>query len=241
MIIVIDFGSQTAHLISRRIRELGQTVMVVEPEEALHHIAEKSPSGIIFSGGPASVFSKTSPTIDAKVYQLGIPILGICYGQQLIAYQLNGDVKEGKVKEFGPAKLELTHSGSRVKRGITGEIAASPSAPRNDHVGIFYGTADSFAVWMNHGDEVKKAPAGFKVLGKTSTIEVAAIADEKRKIYALQFHPEVVHTQFGEQIFSNFLKICGLEPVRQELDSVFVEGLIEDIRESLVKEKAICS
>lgn len=218
MIIVIDFGSQTAHLISRRIRELGQTVMVVEPEEALHHIAEKSPSGIIFSGGPASVFSKTSPTIDHKVYELGIPILGICYGQQLIAYQLKGDVKEGKVKEFGPAKLEYK-----------GE---SP---------LFEGVAGEFAVWMNHGDEVKKAPAGFKVLAKTPTIQVAAIADEKRKIYALQFHPEVVHTQFGEQIFSNFLKICGLEPIRQELDSVFAEGLIEDIRESLGKEKAICA
>jgi GMP synthase (glutamine-hydrolysing) A subunit len=218
MIIIIDFGSQTAHLISRRIRELGQTVMVVEPEEALTHIAEKSPAGIVFSGGPASVFSKTSPTIDAKVYELGIPILGICYGQQLIAYQLKGDVKEGKIKEFGPAKLE-----------------------RHGESPLFEGISEEFAVWMNHGDEVKKAPAGFKVLGKTKTIEVAAIGDEKRKIYALQFHPEVVHTQFGEQIFSNFLKICGVEAVRQELDSVFVEGLIDDIRESLGNEKAICA
>ena len=97
MIIIIDFGSQTAHLISRRIRELGQTVMVVEPEEALTHIAEKSPSGVVFSGGPASVFSKTSPTIDAKVYELGIPILGICYGQQLIAYQLKGEIGRAHV------------------------------------------------------------------------------------------------------------------------------------------------
>lgn len=218
MIIVIDFGSQTAHLISRRIRELGQTVMVVEPEEALHHIAEKSPAGIVFSGGPASVFSKSSPTIDSKIYEIGIPILGICYGQQLIAYQLKGDVKEGKIKEFGPAKLEKQKD--------------SP---------LFDGLSDEFAVWMNHGDEVKKAPDGFKVLGKTKTIEVAAIADEKRKIYALQFHPEVVHTQFGEQILSNFLKICGVEPVRQELDSIFVEGLIDDVRESLGNEKAICA
>lgn len=226
MIIVIDFGSQTAHLISRRIRELGQTVMIVEPEEALHHIAEKSPVGIVFSGGPASVFSKTSPQVDSKVYEVGVPILGICYGQQLIAHDLKGDVKEGKIKEFGPAKLELTEAGSRVEPGMTR---------------LFDETSDTFAVWMNHGDEVKKAPDGFKVLGKTSTIEVAAIADEKRRIYALQFHPEVVHTQFGEQIFSNFLKICGVEPVRQELDSVFVEGLIDDIRESLGNEKAICA
>lgn len=218
MIIVIDFGSQTAHLISRRIRELGQTVMVVEPEEAMNHIALKSPDGIIFSGGPASVFGKSSPTIDTKVYETGIPILGICYGQQLIAYQLKGEVKEGKIKEFGPAKLEK----------------------RNDSP-LFEGLSDEFAVWMNHGDEVKKAPDGFKVLAKTKTIEVAAIADEKRKIYALQFHPEVVHTQFGEQILSNFLKICGVEPIRQELDSIFVEGLIDDVRESLGQEKAICA
>lgn len=218
MIIIIDFGSQTAHLISRRIRELGQTVMVVEPEDALHHIAEKSPIGIVFSGGPASVFSKTSPSVDTRIYELGIPILGICYGQQLIAHQLNGEVKEGKVKEFGPAKLE--------RRGD------SP---------LFENISEEFAVWMNHGDEVKKAPSGFKVLGKTKTIEVAAIGDEKRKIYALQFHPEVVHTQFGEQILGNFIRICGAEPVRQELDSVFVEGLIDDVRESLGNEKAICA
>ena len=226
MIIVIDFGSQTAHLISRRIRELGQTVMVVEPEDAIAQIVEKSPQAIIFSGGPASVFSKSSPSIDPKIYDLNIPILGICYGQQLIAHQLKGNVKEGKIKEFGPATLELTDAGSRIKSGATG---------------LFEGTTSRFAVWMNHGDEVKKAPDGFKVLGKTKTIEVAAIADEKRKIYALQFHPEVVHTQFGEQILSNFLKICGVTPVRQELDSVFVEGLIDDVRESLGNEKAICA
>lgn len=219
MIIVIDFGSQTAHLISRRIRELGQTVMVVEPEDAVAQIVEKSPSGIVFSGGPASVFGKSSPSIDPKVYEIGIPILGICYGQQLIAHQLEGGkVKEGKFSELGPAKFEKQKD--------------SP---------LFEGVSEEFAVWMNHGDEVKEAPDGFKVLGKTKTIEVAAIADEKRKIYALQFHPEVVHTQFGEQILSNFLKICGVQPVRQELDSVFTEGLIDDVRESLGQEKAICA
>src|SRR3989344_2674120 len=144
MIIIIDFGSQTAHLISRRIRELGQTVMVVEPEDAVTQIFEKSPSGIIFSGGPASVFGKNSPSVDPKIYELGIPILGICYGQQLIAHQLKGDVKEGKIKEFGPATFEIT--GSRVKPGTTGNI--------------FEGLPSRFAVWMNHGDEVKKAPEG---------------------------------------------------------------------------------
>ena len=113
MVIVIDFGSQTAHLISRRIRELGQTVMVVEPEDAVAQIVEKSPQAIIFSGGPASVFSKSSPTIDEKIYEMGIPILGICYGQQLIAHQLKGEVKEGRIKEFGPATLHVIASHSK--------------------------------------------------------------------------------------------------------------------------------
>lgn len=218
MIIVIDFGSQTAHLISRRIRELGQTVMVVEPEDAIERIKEQNPQGIIFSGGPASVYGKNSPTIDAKIFDLNIPILGICYGQQLLAHLLKGKVTPGKVKEYGGAILSV--------------IKDSP---------LFENTLKEFNVWMSHGDEVKKAPEEFKVLAHTKTIDIAAISNEKNKIYALQFHPEVIHTQFGETILSNFLRICNLEPKRNEIDSVFVEGLIDDIRESLGNEKAICA
>lgn len=218
MIIIIDFGSQTAHLISRRIRELGQTVMVVEPENAIERIKEQTPQGIIFSGGPASVYGKNSPTLDKQIFEMGIPILGICYGQQLIAHILDGKVSPGKIKEYGPAVVTIEKD--------------SP---------LFKNTPKEFNVWMSHGDEVKKAPEGFKVLARTKTIPVAAIASEKQKVYALQFHPEVIHTQFGETILGNFLKICGIEPVRQEIDSVFVEGLIEDIRESLGQEKAICA
>lgn len=218
MIIVIDFGSQTAHLISRRIRELGQTVMVIEPEHALLKIKEQNPQGIIFSGGPASVYGKNSPTIDPKIFDLGIPILGICYGQQLISHLLDGKVSPGKIKEYGPASVSIDKD--------------SP---------LFENTSGKFNVWMSHGDEVKKAPEGFKVLAHTKTIPVAAISNDKKKVYAIQFHPEVIHTQFGETILGNFLKICGIEPVRQEIDSVFVEGLIDDIRESLGNEKAICA
>lgn len=218
MIIIVDFGSQTAHLISRRIRELGQTVMVVEPEDALARIKELAPSGIIFSGGPASVYGKNSPTIEVGVFELGIPILGICYGQQLISHLLDGKVSEGKIREYGPAVLKVEKN--------------SP---------LFENTSDEFTVWMSHGDEVKKAPEGFKVLAQTKTIPVAAISNERKKIYAIQFHPEVMHTQFGETILGNFLRICGTEPVRSEIDSVFVEGLIDDVRESLGQEKAICA
>lgn len=218
MIIIIDFGSQTAHLISRRIRELGQTVMVIEPEDALLRIKEQNPQGIIFSGGPASVYGKNSPTIDPKVFEIGVPILGICYGQQLISHLLEGKVSPGKIKEYGPASVSIDKD--------------SP---------LFENTSKEFNVWMSHGDEVKKAPDGFKVLARTKTIPVAAISNEKKKIYAIQFHPEVIHTQFGETIMGNFLKICGVEPIRSEIDSVFVEGLIDDIRESLGNEKAICA
>lgn len=218
MIIIIDFGSQTAHLISRRIRELGQTVMVVEPEHAIERIKEQNPQGIIFSGGPASVYGKNSPTVDKQILEMGIPILGICYGQQLIAHILDGKVSPGKIKEYGPAVVTIEKD--------------SP---------LFENTSKEFSVWMSHGDEVKKAPDGFKVLASTKTIPVAAISSEKKKIFAIQFHPEVIHTQFGQTLLGNFLKICGIEPKRQEIDAVFVEGLIDNIRESLGKEKAICA
>lgn len=228
MIIVIDFGSQSTHLISRRLRELSATVMIVEPEDALKKIKELNPEGLILSGGPASVYGKNSPKIEKEILEMGIPVLGICYGQQLISFLLpGGKVEPGKIKEYGPAILSLKGTGSRIKSGTT--------------VNLFDKLPDRFNVWMSHGDEVKKAPEGFKVLGETKTIPVAAISDDKKKIYAIQFHPEVIHTQFGEQILSNFLKIAGLEPKRQELDSVFVEGLIDDIRESLGNEKAICA
>lgn len=218
MIIIIDFGSQTAHLISRRIRELGQTVMVVEPEDAIERIKEQNPQGIIFSGGPASVYGKNSPTVDKQIFEMRIPILGICYGQQLIAHILDGKVSPGKIKEYGPAFVTIEKD--------------SP---------LFENTAKEFNVWMSHGDEVKKAPGGFKIVAHTKTIPVAAISNEKKKIYAIQFHPEVIHTQFGQTLLGNFLKICGIEPKRQEIDSVFIEGLIDNIRQSLGNEKAICA
>ncbi|MBI2593527.1 glutamine-hydrolyzing GMP synthase [Candidatus Daviesbacteria bacterium] len=218
MIIIIDFGSQTAHLISRRIRELGQTVMVVEPEDAIERIKEQNPQGIIFSGGPASVYGKNSPTVDKQIFEMRIPILGICYGQQLIAHILDGKVSPGKIKEYGPAVVTIEKD--------------SP---------LFENTAKEFNVWMSHGDEVKKAPGGFKIVAHTKTIPVAAISNEKKKIYAIQFHPEVIHTQFGQTLLGNFLKICGIEPKRQEIDSVFIEGLIDNIRQSLGNEKAICA
>lgn len=218
MIILVDFGSQTAHLISRRVRELGADVEVVTPEEALEKIKEKKPAGIIFSGGPASVYEKNSPTINKKVFELGIPILGICYGQQLIAYLLGGDVKPGKIKEYGPA-----------------EITVNTSWP------LFKNLPSKSIAWMSHGDEVVKPPKDFAIPATTLTIPLAAISDIKKNIYGVQFHPEVVHTQFGQQILSNFLEICGLKVSKQEIDEEFVTNLVKDIKDSIGSEKAICA
>lgn len=243
MIIIVDFGSQTTHLISRRIRELGESVPIVEPEESLGKIRELNPAGIILSGGPASVYAKNAPKIEKEVFETGIPILGICYGQQLISSLLDGDVKPGDKKEYGPAILSLRdHEMARQSRDS--EPDSTSPVTLNDNVGslgLFTDTSDNFTVWMSHGDDVRKPPKGFEILASTETIPVAAIANDEKKIYGIQFHPEVIHTQFGEQILSNFLKICGIKPQKHPIDSVFVEGLIEDIRQSLGQEKAVCA
>ena len=218
MIILVDFGGQTAHLISRRIRELGVDCLIVTPEESLEKVKQHKPKGIIFSGGPASVYEKNSPTVDKKIFDLKIPILGICYGEQLIAYILEGNVKAGFKKEFGPAKL-LTRKKSKILEGVS----------------------NNSTVWMSHGDEVVTLPEGFINNGKTQTITHAAISNEKKKIYGIQFHPEVIHTEFGIQILENFLRICGITPKRTEIDKDFVENLIKDIKDSVGNEKVLCA
>lgn len=221
MILLIDFGSQTAHLITRRVRELGTEVMIAAPSVKIERIKELKPEGIICSGGPASVYEKGAPSIDKKIFKLGIPILGICYGQQLTAFILGGRVKVGHKKEYGPATVKLMDKAFKSKflDRIPGE----------------------FTAWMSHGDQVIKLPEGFKTYGRTSTIPYAIVADEKRKIYGIQFHPEVVHTEFGEDILKNFLSICGVDLKKVTINKEFVSSLISDIRESLKEEKAVCA
>ncbi|MDD5147655.1 MAG: glutamine-hydrolyzing GMP synthase [Candidatus Daviesbacteria bacterium] len=248
MIILIDFGSQTAHLIGRRIRELGTEVLIVTPEVAMQKIRSFSRQrrdqddgrvdGIIFSGGPASVYNaprykkrrdiiasdyeKGAPTIDPEVFKLGIPILGICYGQQLICQLLGGEVKAGFKKEYGPAILELKNQ--KIKESK-----------------LLEGIPDGITVWMSHGDEVIKVPNDFETIATTKTIPHAVVENKNKKIYGIQFHPEVVHTEFGTEILENFLKICGLNPKRSTIDEKFVENIIKDIKDSVGREKAICA
>lgn len=221
MIILVDFGSQTAHLISRRIRELGVDCEIITPEESLEKIKKEKPKGIILSGGPADVFEKDAPTVETEIFELGIPILGICYGHQLMGYLLKGEVKTGVKKEFGPAVLRVKREGER------GELLER--------------LPEEFNVWMNHGNEVTKLPKGFVENANTSSKPFAAISDESRKLYGIQFHPEVVHTEFGTQILENFLRICGLEIKKTEINQEFVENLTKDIKDSIGEGKAICA
>ena len=218
MITLIDFGSQTTHLIQRRIRELGVEVLITIPELALQKIEEVKPDGIILSGGPASVYEKGSPTISKEIFEMGVPILGICYGQQLMCQLLSGQVKAGFKKEYGPAELTIEKSSDL--------LAAVPSG---------------ITVWMSHGDEVVRIPEGFETFATTKTIPYAVIENKKKKIYGIQFHPEVVHTEFGGQVLENFLKICGLVIKKQEINKEFVDNIIADIKDSAVQEKAICA
>ncbi len=213
MILIIDFGSQTTHLISRRIGELGVQSHIILPETALIKIQKEKPNGIILSGGPATVFKKGAPKIDTKIFNSKIPILGICYGQQLMAYLLGGKTAMGSIKEYGP---------------VTFRIKKSPLF-RN----IFN---RRFNVWMSHGVEVIKLPKGYSYIGSSENIKAGAIANEEKKMYGIQFHPEVQHTQYGMEILKNFLNICGEVPESQEID---IKGIIRNIHETVGNKKVV--
>jgi GMP synthase (glutamine-hydrolysing) len=207
MIVIIDFGSQTTHLIQRRISNFGIKTQIVEPEK-FSASDFSALAGLIFSGGPASVYAANSPDINQAVLSLGLPILGICYGWQLIAKKLGGDVVQGE-KEYGPARLNLDQKSPLFS-----------NLPQTE-----------FQVWMSHGDLVKKLPPGFKYLGHTADIKAAAVADLDQNIYGLQFHPEVQHTEFGLDILQNFVtKICGLKIKGKKLD---VAKVVKQVKEQL--------
>ncbi|QQG40809.1 MAG: glutamine-hydrolyzing GMP synthase [Candidatus Levyibacteriota bacterium] len=207
MILIVDFGSQTTHLIGRRIKELGAAVQIVTPESVLSTIQKEKPSGIILSGGPSSVYESGSPTIDKKIFDLKIPVLAICYGFQLTAHLLGGKVLFGR-KEYGPARLEILNLKSQI----------SNSLPKK------------FTVWMSHGDDIVFLPSGFIVFGSTEHVSFALATDEERKIFGLLFHPEVEHTEYGRHILANFIRICGSSVKEHKID---VEQIIAEIKEKV--------
>lgn len=189
-ILILDFGAQYTQLIARRIRECKVYSEIVPSDISAEEIAARKPAGIIFSGGPSSVFAQDAPSADKALYDLGIPILGICYGQQLLARDLGGSVQPANEREYGPATLEVCLPGA-----LLGGVAQ---------------TGSSLPCWMSHGDKVLTAPSGFTVLATTTQTPVAAMECESRRFYGVQFHPEVEHTPFGTQMLSNFVhKICG--------------------------------
>jgi GMP synthase (glutamine-hydrolysing) len=206
-IIILDFGSQYTQLIARRIRELHIYSTIVHYNISAETLAAQAPTGIILSGGPSSVYAEDSPKCDPALFDLGIPVLGICYGLQLTVHSLGGRVDPGQRREYGLANLEIV-----------------------DHHDLFATVPTEIPVWMSHGDKAQGLPEGFHVLAKTANAEFAAVANPDRKIYGLQFHPEVAHTPDGMDILRNFAcRICGCEG-EWTMES-FIERSIREIQE----------
>ncbi len=206
MIVLIDFGSQTSHLIARRIKDLGIEVEIAEPQQALGIVKEKNPLGIILSGGPSSVYEEGAPIIPKEILTAGIPVLAICYGLQLVAHLLDGKVVSGK-KEYGPAELKIVDH-SPIKKEIS-EIE------------------DISTVWMSHGDEVVTLPSGFEIYGSTKDVRHAFVGNRKDSIYGVQFHPEVAHTKYGENILEWFALICKEKITKREIK---VDDIVSSIK-----------
>ncbi len=209
IVFVIDFGGQYNQLITRRIRDLGVYSELISPKDAMAEITARSPKGILFSGGPASVNTAGSPDIDAKIFKLGIPILGICYGMQLMAKHLGGVIKSTATLECGRADL------STVPGTLVGDV-----------------TVGSDQCWMSHGDQVTVPPKGFVVSSRSDNCAVASMENEERMLYGVQFHPEVEYTPFGDALFKKFLyDICNCAGDWSAED--FVESTVSALKEQL--------
>ena len=217
MIIVLDFGGQYNQLIARRVRECNVYCEVHPCTMSLEKIREMAPKGIIFTGGPNSVYKDDSPTCPKEIYELGIPVLGICYGSQLMAYQLGGRVETAPVSEYGKTEVEVDNSSK-----------------------LFEDVSPKTICWMSHTDYIAEAPEGFRVTAHTPVCPVAAMERPEKNGYAVQFHPEVLHTQEGKKMLSNFVyKVCGCSG-DWKMDS-FVETTIREIREKVGEGKVLCA
>lgn len=214
-ILILDFGSQYTQLIARRIRELNVYCEIHPYHLSGDRVRDLAPKGIVLSGGPASVYAEQAPLIPAGLFSLGVPVLGICYGMQLIGHLLGGKVEPSDHREFGFAELELT----------------------GDHP-LFSALSRKTRVWMSHGDRLAQLPAGFRVAAQTRNAPMAAIADEQRRIYGLQFHPEVEHTADGMVILKNFLfGICGCRG--SWTSASFIEESVGRIRRQVGTKKVL--
>lgn len=216
-ILILDFGSQYTQLIARRVRESKVYSEIFPFNTAIEKIKAFNPKGIILSGGPSSVYDKDAPVPAPEIFQMGIPVLGICYGMQLLAHQLGGEVARAVKREYGRAELLV-----------------------DDDSDLLQGVAQQTSVWMSHGDKIEKIPEGFKVIAHTNNSQVAAMAYKNKRFYALQFHPEVVHTEKGMRILQNFVhNICGCKPIWEM--SSFIEWSLSDVRSKTEGKKVICA
>jgi len=212
-IVVLDFGSQYSHLICRRIRDFSVYAELVPFDISLENLTKLNPKGIIFSGGPSSVYDSGAPIPDKKIFQLNVPILGICYGHQIIVNNFGGKIKRAN-KEYGSSVLTID-SNSDILNGI----------------------GDSVRAWMSHGDEAENVPEGFEIIGHTENSRSAAIANKQKTVFGIQFHPEVVHTEKGTDILKNFvLDVCYANP--DWTMEKFVENAVENI--SKVEGNVLC-
>jgi GMP synthase (glutamine-hydrolysing) len=218
-ILIIDFGSQVTQLIARRVREEGVYCEIVPFNRAEAAFVAMQPKGVILSGGPASVLDQDAPLAPPSIYRAGVPVLGICYGEQAMAQQLGGEVEGGHHREFGRAEVEVTAQ-SALFDGV-------------------WRTGERYPVWMSHGDRVTRLPAGFRAVGTSANAPIAVIADEARKFYATQFHLEVVHTPHGAALLRNFVrKIAGARG--DWTMRAFKDEAIDKIRAQVGRGRVIC-
>lgn len=217
LVFIIDFGGQYSQLIARRVRENNVYCEIIPYSTSIEKIKEKNPKGIIFSGGPNSVYGENSPRISKEIFEIDVPVLGICYGQQLASFILGGKVESAKVREYGKTAVNL-----------------------DNKCALFEGIDKVQECWMSHTDYVSEIPSGFNIVAYTDGCKVAAMANEDKKIYGVQFHPEVEHTPFGKKMLKNFLfNICELKGDWSVTS--FAEEKIKEIRELVGNKKVICA
>ncbi len=218
MILILDYGSQYTELIARRIRELNVFSEVVSHTITSDEISKKNKvQGIILSGGPESVSDKNSPSIDENIFSLNIPILGICYGMQLIAYQHNGKIENSKIREYGASNLEIIGSSD-----------------------LFNNVPKNINIWMSHSDSVITIPETFETIASTTTCNVASFQNKEKQLFGIQFHPEVSHTDYGKQIIENFvINICKVK--QTWTTKTFIEQSIESINDQVKDASVLCA
>jgi len=216
-ILILDFGSQYTQLIARRLRELQVYSEILPPGTKASSLRARNPKGIVLSGGPDSVFDKGAPRCDKALFEIGVPVVGICYGMQLMSHVLGGEVKRSGTREYGQAVFERTDDGAVLLAGMSRQSR----------------------VWMSHGDSIRKAPPGFTVTGSSGTNAVAAMEARERRLFGLLFHPEVNHSEEGTRVLANFLEACGCR--RDWTAASFVGEAVARIREKVGEGRVICA